>query len=288
MNKLASLLQANSVQTTKAIDDLKDSLKTVHTPTNARGTVQNSIYIPNNHVNTPVNSAQPRVVPMTSVDNDDDDLNTPKVQMVMPNYKLGYDCAAMDPAIQIKRDNTYFTESEVREQLERPPYMNRREMFHTKDRAVPKFKIDKDPIEWFDDFMKYGKETGRGLAEMLYTTLSLCFEGDEKVWFKVNKAKWKTIEAFRVDLLSTFANAIEIHKKRIKALELLQTMDEDPIIFASKKWECFKLYHPEMAKDMRIMTIIKLLNPRYSSLMGSFTSLSVNRWFQQRGDCFKP
>ncbi len=265
MSQLATFVQTNATQGNKALEDLKENR---NKSTFLRGTVQDARYIP--HGNPGLNQNGPMNANIGQLNSPVDALfDTPKSQGVKVDYKLGYYSAAMDPAIQARRDNAYFTEGEMKQELERPPFMNRREMFHTKDRAIPKFKKDKNPIEWFEDFLKYGRETGRGMAEMLYTTLSLCFDGDEKVWFKVNKAKWNTLEDFRVDLFSTFASGTEFHKKRIQVMELEQTFEEDPIMFAiaTGKWENFKLYHPEMSKEMRIMTIIKLLNPRYSGLL---------------------
>src|SRR5260221_6577849 len=277
ISQLANFVQTNATQVNKALEDLKENR---NKSTFLRGTVQDARYIP--HGNPGLNQNGPMNANIGQLNSPVDALfDTPKSQGVKVDYKLGYYSAAMDPAIQARRDNADFTEGEMKQELERPPFMNRREMFHTKDRAIPKFKKDKNPIEWFEDFLKYGWETGRGMAEMLYTTLSLCFDGDEKVWFKVNKAKWNILEDFRVDLFSTFASGTEFHKKRIQVMELEQTFEEDPIMFATGKWENFKLYHPEMSKEMRIMTIIKLLNPRYSGLLINCRFPSTDTGFYQ-------
>src|SRR5260221_10872293 len=278
MSKLASFVQSNAQQTTKALNDLKENFQN-KSPL-LRGVVQDARYIPNGNPRLNLN-VNPNAVGGQFNTPVDALFDTPKAQSMKVDFKLGYYSAAMDPAIQARRDNAYFTEGEMKQQLERPPFMNRREMFHTKDRAIPKFKKDKNPVKWFEDFLKDAKETGRGMAEMLYTTLSLCFDGDEKVWFKVNKAKWNILEDFRVDLFSTFASGTEFHKKRIQVMELEQTFEEDPIMFATGKWENFKLYHPEMSKEMRIMTIIKLLNPRYSGLLINCRFPSTDTGFYQ-------
>src|SRR5260221_411535 len=251
MSQLATFMQTNATQVNKALEDLQENR---NKSTFLRATVQDDRYIP--YGNPGLNQNGPMNANVGQLNSPVDALfDTPKSQGVKVDYKLGYYSAAMDPAIQARRDNAYFTEGEMKQELERPPFMNRREMFHTKDRAIPKFKKDKNPIEWFEDFLKYGRETGRGMAEMLYTTLSLCFEGDEKVWFKVNKAKWKTLEDFRVikrARISKRMNLRKIQRTLLRRLGVLGHLGTRDLTLEGMRNP--RVIHPELTRRIKLLT----------------------------------